>query len=407
MKRQFVTCATGVLLCVSALPVTAGSAGFSGIAASADSAETASNNPAGMSRLPESTSTVSLILGSSLGSFEVDQEQTTTSGGDPDDEFSPVLVPQAYYVRPLTDSLHAGISLTIPSGFGSEYGSDWAGRYYTDSYSLVYVAVTPALSWRVNDQWSVGAAVGINYISSESEVAINTLGPGASDGRLEADLDGVGTNFSLSVLWQMTEKTRFGLVYTSESKTEIDGELKFRNEGPVLGGLLDRGILSDEIEVEQVMPQRIVGGVYHELDSGAFITADIAWVEFSQFGPAWVSLDGDEIELSDGGYDNLWAGTLGYGFPVADGLRYTIDAFYVQAPISDSKRTLALALDRIWGIGAGVQVDRGNGRSFDLNLHLVDFGESPVDTGPSATRGRVVGETEDPYALVLSGAYHF
>lgn len=407
MKRQFATCAMGVLAFLPTSPASANSAGFSGIAASADSAETASNNPAGMSRLPEPTATVSAMLGAGLGSFEVDQEQTTTSGGDPDNDFSPVLVPQAYYVKPLTDSIHAGISLTIPSGFGSEYGSDWAGRYYSDSYSLVYVAVTPALSWRVNEQWSVGAAVGINYISSESEVAINTLTPGAGDGRLEADLDGVGTNFSLSVLWEMTERTRFGLVYTSESKTEIDGKLKFRNEGPVLGGLLDRGILSDEIEVEQVMPQRIIGGVYHELDSGAFITADIAWVEFSRFGPAWVSLDEDRIELDDGGYNNLWAGTLGYGFPVTNGLRYTIDAFYVQAPVDDGKRTLALALDRMWGIGAGVQVDRGGGKSFDLNLHLVDFGKSPVDTGPSAVRGRVVGETEHPYAVVLSGAFHF
>ncbi|UCO95863.1 outer membrane protein transport protein [Metapseudomonas lalkuanensis] len=238
---------SGVLACLGTSPVVAGSAGFAGIAASADSAETASDNPAGMARLDKPTATISLLQATGLGKFEVDEGQTTTSGGDPDNDLNPVMVPQAYYVRPLTDDLHAGISLTIPSGFGSEYGSDWAGRYYTDSYSLVYVAVTPALSWRINEQWSIGASVGINYISSQSEVAINTLVPGAADGKLEADLDGVGTNFSLSLLWEMTEKTRFGLVYTSESKTDIDGDLKFRNTGPVIGGLLERGVLSDEI----------------------------------------------------------------------------------------------------------------------------------------------------------------
>ncbi len=407
MRCASVRVCVGVLAGLAASSVMAGSAGFAGIAASANSAETASDNPAGMSRLPEATSTVSVLLGAGLGSFEVDKGKTTTSGGDPNNDISPVLVPQAYYVRPLTDSLHAGISLTIPSGFGSDYGSDWAGRYYSDSYSLVYVAVTPALSWRINEQWSVGASVGINYISSESEVAINTLVPGASDGRLKADLDGVGTNFGLSMLWEMTPKTRFGLVYTSEAKTDIDGKLKFSNQGPVLVDLLNRGVIGDKVKVEQVMPQHIIGGVYHDLDTGGFITADIAWIEFSKFGAASVSLDGDKIDVDDGTYNNIWAGTLGYGFPAIDGLRYTLDAFYVQSPVDDSKRTLALPLDRIWGVGAGVQVDRGDLKSVDLNLHLVDFGKAPVDTGPSAARGRVAGETEHPYALVLSGAYHF
>lgn len=397
----------GILAYLYSSHVPAGSAGFAGIAASADSAETANNNPAGMSRLEKPTSTISLMQATGLGRFDLDQRQTSVNGGDPDNDLNPVLVPQAYYVRPLTDSLHGGISLTIPSGFGSEYGSDWAGRYYTDSYSLVYVAVTPALSWRINEQWSVGASVGINYISSQSEVAINTLTPGAADGRLEADLDGIGTNFSLSVLWQMTEKTRFGLVYTSESKTDIDGDLKFRNTGPVIGSLIERGVLDDSIEVEQVMPQRIIGGVYHELDSGAFIVADIAWVEFSRFGTNSVSMAGETIDVEDGGFNNFWAGTVGYGFPSNGGLRYTLDAFYVQAPVDDGKRTLAMPLDRMWGVGAGVQIDYSSGKAIELNLHLVDFGKSPVDTGPSAVRGRVVGETEHPYAVILSGAYHF
>lgn len=396
-----------VLVSLLAAPALAGSAGFSGIAASANSAETASDNPAGMARLTEPASTFSVMLGKGFGRFEVDEQRTSTDGGDPDNDSSPVLVPQAYYVRPISDTVNAGISLTIPSGFGSEYGSDWAGRYYSDSYSLVYVALTPALSLRINEQWSVGASVGINYISSESEVALNSLVPGAIDGRLKADLNGVGTNYSLSMLWQMTEKTRFGLVYTSEAKTDIDGKLKFRNPGPVVGDLLNRGILDDHIEVEQVMPQRIIGGIYHELDSGAFITADIAWVEFSKFGATSITLSDNKIDVEDGTYNNLWAGTLGYGFPVSNGRRYTLDAFYIQAPVDDDKRTLAMALDRMWGIGAGVQIDHPNEHSVDLDVHLVDFGKSPVDTGPSAMRGRVVGETKHPYALLFSAAYHF
>jgi long-chain fatty acid transport protein len=404
--------ATGIVIAIGTLlsaPAMAGSAAFSGITASANSAETASNNPAGMARLQTASTTASLALANGFGEFKVDQAQSSP-GGDPDNEFSPVLIPQGYHVRPINERLTAGISLTVPSGFGSDYGSDWAGRYQTESYSLVYIALTPAVAWRINQQWSVGASLGINYTSSESEVAFKTLAPGPSqgpDGRLSAELDGVGTRLGLSALWEMSERTRFGLVYTSESETDIDGKLKFRNPGPVVGGLLERGLLPDNLEVEQVLPQRIIGGVYHELDDGAFITADLAWIEFSKFGTSSISLGNARIDVDEGNFNNIWAGTLGYGFPASNGRQYSIGAFFVQQPVDDDKRSLALPLDRIWGVGAGVNFQRANGHSLDVNLNLADYGKAPVDTGDSRLRGRVIGETDNPYAVVISTAYHF
>ncbi len=405
-------CSAGCILLGASLlsgSVLAGSAGFSGITASANSAETASNNPAGMARLKAPSTTARLALANGFGTFNVDQAQSSP-GGDPDNDFSPVLIPQGYHVRPLTEELTAGISLTVPSGFGSSYGSDWSGRYYTDSYSLVYVALTPAIAWRISPQWSVGMSLGINYTSSESEVSFRTLGPGPSlgpDGRLSAELDGVGTRFCFSTLWEMSAQTRFGLVYTTESETEIDGTLKFRNPGPVVGNLLARGLIPRHIEVEQVLPQRLTGGVYHELEGGAFITADLAWIDFSAFGTSAITLGDTRIEVDEGQFNDIWAGTLGYGFPVSHGRQYSIGAFFLQQPVDDDKRTLALPLDRIWGIGVGVNLQLPDQQSLDLNLNLADYGKSPVDTGSSPLRGRVVGETDNPYAVVITSAYHF
>jgi long-chain fatty acid transport protein len=395
------------LLVMAAAPARAGQPAFSGLAASADTAETASSNPAGMTRLPEAAATARLLVAAGFGDFEVDESLTTTSGGNPDNEFSPVLVPLGYYVRPVGDRVHLGISLTVPSGFGADYGPSWAGRYYTQEYSLVYVALTPAISYRLNERWSVGAALGINYTSSESKVALNTLVPGLPDGQLTADLDGIGTNFSLSALWQLNDRLRFGLSYTSEANTDIDGRLRFRDPGPVLSALIERGVIPDRIEVRNTLPQRVLAGMYRELDSGGYLSLDLLWVEFSRFGTSAISLDGETINVEGGAYNNIWAGSIGYGFPAARGRRYRVGAFYIQQPVDDDKRTLALALDRVWGVGAGVELRRDNGRVVDLNLNLIDYGTGPVDTGPSLLRGRVVGETERPYAVMLEAAVHF
>lgn len=401
--------ALGALVVLAAAPVLAGGPALSGISAQADSAETAVSNPAGMSRLAEPSYTVRVAVGEGLGEFEVDDERTTAGGGNPESDFSPVVVPLFFYVRPLNERWHAGLSLTVPTGFGADYGSEWAGRYYSDYYTLVYVALTPALSYRVNDALSLGIAVNVNYTLSETKVNFNNLGASAADGRLETELDGVGASFSLSVLWEVDARTRYGLIYTSEAQADLEGDLKFRKLSPLLEQTLrQKGVLESDIEVENTLPQRVIGGVYHELESGAYLTADAMWMQFSEFGTSSVSLNGDTLEVDEGGsFQDFWGASLGWGFPACGRLRWSVGAFYVSAPTDDDERSLALALDRMWGVGGGVSIARPKGRSVDLNLNLVDYGKAPVDTGESAWRGRVVGETDNPYAVMLDGAYHF
>lgn len=173
-----IAAALGLGLGAASLPATVGAASpaFTGLAAVADDAEGALTNPAGMTRLDRPTTSLGALVAQGFGSFEVDQQRTTVDGGDPDNSNDPIAIPSAYYVRPVGDRWRVGISLTVPSGFGSDNGGRWAGRYYSDSYSLVYVALTPAVAWRVDEHWSVGLGVGINYTLSSSEVGLPAPG---------------------------------------------------------------------------------------------------------------------------------------------------------------------------------------------------------------------------------------
>ena len=391
----------------ASLPATVGAASpaFTGLAAVADDAEGALTNPAGMTRLDRPTTSLGALVAQGFGSFEVDQQRTTVDGGDPDNSNDPIAIPSAYYVRPVGERWRVGISLTVPSGFGSDNGGRWAGRYYSDSYSLVYVALTPTVAWRVDEHWSVGLGVGINYTLSSSEVAINTLLPSRPDGRLEADLDGIGVNVTASLLWEPSPHTRFGLVYTSSSEADLDGTLHVRNAGPVIDAL---GLDRLDLEVRNRLPQRVLAGVYHELDDRWSFTADVMWVDFSEFGTAGVALNGRDLSLDPPGiYDDVWFTSLGVGRQLDPRWKFEAGAFYVSQPVSDSDRTLSMRLDRIVGLGAGAHYELANGDGLDFSATLVDYGDAPVDTGPSLLRGRVVGSNSNPYALLLGIAWHF
>jgi long-chain fatty acid transport protein len=134
-----------------------------GLFATANTAETAYLNPAGMTRLEGSHKTLQGILVYSFAEFEVDKDLTSVAGGNPDSDNTPIIIPGFYYTRQLNEEWWFGFSANIPSGFGSSYGDDWAGRYYSDEFTLVYVGMNPALAYRVNDKWSLGLGANINY----------------------------------------------------------------------------------------------------------------------------------------------------------------------------------------------------------------------------------------------------
>lgn len=407
MKRCFANQHTLLLLCLVALvpAVRAGSPALSGIVAEANNAESVFSAPAGMSRLEGTEMTVQMMYATSLTSFDVDESQTTIAGGDPDLGDEPIFIPSVYYVRQLNDRWHVGASLTVPTGFGSDYGSTWSGRYETVDFSLVYIALTPAVAYRVSDKLSLGGALGINYTSETSEVKIPQPFQ-EGDGKISSDLDGIGLNVTLSLLYEFTEHTRAGIAWTSDSDADLDGDIKLRKLDPVFDELATRlGIKNIDTELTNTLPQRVLAGVYHEFPSGNYFTVDGMWMKFSDFAVSDVKLNGNKVDINQRDiYNDLYALTIGAGFPASDRLTYKVGAMYLSEAVDDDDRTFSIRMDRMWGVGAGVGYVLPNGNALDLNLNLFNVGDAPVDT--QSALGRVVGENDDPWAVMVELSYH-
>ena len=405
MNRKICVAALAAGVSLSAGYAYAGPA-LSGLVGEADNAESVFAAPAAMSRLEGNHMTVQGMYVASFSDFDVDENKTTIDGGDPENGDDPIIIPSLYYVRQLNDDWHVGASLTVPTGFGSDYGPTWAGRYQTVDYSLVYIALTPAVSYRVNDKFSLGASLGINYTSSVGEVKIPQP-LGERDGKITSDLDGVGVNGTISLFYEFSEKTRGGISWTSDSEADLEGTVKLRNLGPILDEIAERrGIRNVDTEVTNTLPQRVLAGIYHEFDSGTFVTFDTMWMKFSDFTVDDIKLNGEDLEVTTPEiYDDFWAFTAGVGFPVSDRLTYKFGAMYMTQPVDDEDRTFAIRLDSMWALGAGITYRLENEKELDVNATFLNVGESPVDI--DGTAGRVAGKSEDPYAMMFELTYHF
>jgi len=402
-SRATCICCIALGLLSIATSIQAKRPGFSGLTALADSPDTAFWNPAGATRLPESIE-LQLVTAYSNADFEVDE--ATFGGGDPHKQDEINFIPGVYYVNPLNDKWVHSLSVNVPSGFGSDYGSSWSGRYLSQESSLVFLAINNSLAYRWNEDLSFAAGIQVMYVGSESKTRVDNIGP-RGDGRLKLDEDGVGAGVTLSSLYELSPETRFGITYRSETKIDLDGTPEFKNiDNTYLVALNDLGLLGREIDVDFKVPQTVQLGLFHQLNDRYSVTADIFWVDMSAFGVTSVSAGPDHVSV-ESTFKDTYLTSIGLGYRWDSRTQVNVGIGYMKSPVDNDDRTLYLPLDELWIYGVGVERELKNGDIITVNFEYVDIGNAPVDQENSALSGRVEGEYKNNYAALLDFSYRF
>lgn len=372
---------------------------LTGISAAADDASVAGNNPAGMTRFGTSAKRFELMT------FFTDN---TWEGrlGDNGREFvsedtSTTIVPSGNMVKPIRDNLWFGFTV-LGSGFSEDFDDDWPGRYLVDQYDLVYISAFPSLATKLTDKLSVAASLALTYTTYEQEKAVPNLDPGAGDGRLKVDADGTTVGFALSALYELTERTRFGIVYRSEIDAELDGGVEFSDLSPRTEELLDAaGLLDARVEITSRTPQAITTGIYHEFSDGGAVTLDLVWADFSEFKLSEIYVNGDQFVESNPTYDDIFALSASYSRPVRDRWRVGFGAFWVDDMLEDENRTITLRLDSMWSAGLGLEWQWTEKRALSATLNYLEIGEAPVASPALPGIGSVVGRFADRQTIYL------
>ena len=379
---------------------------FTGLFAKAYDATTVFTNPAGMSQLEGTQMSGNGILLVDLSKFEVNENQTTMDGGDPRGS-DPTLIPSFFYSYQYKENWHFGYSLNVPTGFGATNGPNWAGRYYSDRFSLVYIALSPAVSYSFGDSFSLAAASRIMYSDSEvrTQVNNNLEGDRYEDGHLTANADGFGAGFSVSALYSPSPDTRFGLVWNSEVNIDMDSDLDLHNVRRPQE-IIDR-IQSQTFELADNVPQSVGLGLYHRLDNDWDFTLDAMWMEFSDFGVTDVYLQDGTLQVPEGLYNNFWTVTTGASWPVNERMRGSVGFLWMEQPVDDANRSFGMDLDEMWGVGVGLTYKLAGGNDLEFSFDVLDTGSGPIETGDSLLKGRVVGKSKDHYSLVFDFTYNW
>ncbi len=361
-----------------------------GMAASADSALTASSNPAGISRFTARAVEGELLWFASESEWESEfsdsgEQFNSKDSGD-------TFVPRVALIQPINDRFSASFTF-LGTGFSDDLG-DWPGRYFIESYDSVYISAFPSLAYRVNDQWSVAASVAITYSSFKQERAVrNIFDPGFGDGRSEIETDSVEFGFGLSTLYQSSERTRWGLTYQSEIKPKQDGDNDLSGLGPNTEAVMDGlGLLNSDVTVESTSPQSVMAGMYHEFVNDHAVTVDLVWNDFSNFRLSEFYFNGEAFAETDVNYNDIYALSTSYSWPVSDRWMLGVGGLITNEMIDDDERTMTLRLDALWSAGVAAEWQWTDSRRVKMSLSYIGLDDAPVVTasipGPGSLEGK-------------------
>lgn len=179
-----------------------------------------------------------------------------------------------YGVYKFTDKIDLGLAINNPFQNNVNWDKNWAGKYICISNKLNVQNIQPAISYRVNDKFSLGGGLMFTRYRHQASKALNYENANG-DVIMNYDLKAFALGLNLGVnynykKWHLGFNVRSGLNYKNAK-----GEISLENAP---SSLLANGILptpNTAISANVKLPSVVSLGAAYELDQNWLVTMDV------------------------------------------------------------------------------------------------------------------------------------
>nr|WP_298380251.1 TonB-dependent receptor [uncultured Halomonas sp.] len=260
------------------------------------------------------------------------------------------LIPYAFYAQPINDRLAFGFGVYAPFGSKTDYEDSFQGRNQGNYTEVRVVSAQPTLSYRFNDQWSVGAGVTYNRIDGELQrqvPLVTPLGRTEADSRVKGDDEAWGYN--LGVIYRPVPETTLGLTYRSKVDYTLEGDFKADVKGLPIS-------IRDDAELDLTTPETINLSVTQQMSDNFKLMVGASWSRWSRFERILVTGKArGEVTNEEQSYENAWAYAVGGEYQLNPAWVLRAGLSIDQTPTQDDTRSVRIPSDdrRIFSLGAG------------------------------------------------------
>ncbi|MGB3977083.1 MAG: OmpP1/FadL family transporter [bacterium] len=386
MRTLFVT---SLFLCTLSLFVPAiFSAGFSiyeqgatamGMAgaftAKADNPSAIFYNPAGISQLEDTQIAVGMTAIPPKSKMEDPYGRTWET------EDQVFWIPNVYLTHHLNDDWNLGLGIFAPYGLGM----DWSGekyfvyRYLLRDVSIESIYVSPVVSYRFLDDWSVAAgalwvkskvsykaAIDMTNVADALSAALGTtIILDDSDMTLKGDNDSGDWGFNLGVHGQI-DRVHLGLSYRSKVKCGYEGNANFyvpeSGYGPAVDSIIRNYFPDTKGRTEMTMPETIAVGLGYDVTEKFYTEFDVLWMGWSSYKS--LDIDFEFAGLPDVSQKKDWKDVLSYRlglhYQATDQISVFGGVYYDTSPVPDETLDPILPDADRYSMQIGAGYDFGN-----------------------------------------------
>lgn len=235
----------------------------------------------------------------------------------------------------------------------------------------------------------------------------NVLGlRNAEDGQLRYKDNDWGTGANVGVLYNLNERTKFGLAWTSKIKLKFEDKPDLKKiSNPLLRLALNR-LDADQLNVDMNVPQTVTTSVSYQLDPQWTLLGSLGWQDWSDFGKVGVEVDtdlGSTSRTAQRQYKDTWHASIGAQHQINPKLRWNVGLGYDSSAVDDKDRTVDNPMNEAWRLATGVSYALQDDVDVHMSYTLIYLGDMDVQQTKARSGGSVSGEYKNAALHVLGG----
>ncbi|PVZ85532.1 long-chain fatty acid transporter FadL [Serratia sp. S1B] len=386
---------------------------YSGEGAVADTAASASRNPATMMMFDRPAISGGMVFINP----DVNITGRSPSGQSLDAKnIAPTAwVPDLHYIQPLNDQWAVGGSVTSNFGLATEYSDTYPAGSVGGTTDLTTLNINLSAAYRLNQHFSFGLGFDAVYAKAKIDrhagdlpllIAGSGQLPPALAGQvaqipantqishLEGDKWGYGWN--AGILYQVDDNNRFGFTYRSEVKIDFEGDYSSQLPSAYNSLLhqigLPTGTNGNTIPgyLTLNLPEMWEISAYHKVAPQWAVHYNMTYTSWSQFQELKATgSDGNTLFYKHEGFRDAYRMALGTTYFYDDNWTFRTGIAFDQSPVPAQNRSISIPdQNRTW-------LSAGTTYAFNKN--------ASVDVGVSYMHGQKVSIHEGPYKFESEG----
>ena len=297
------------------------------------------------------------------------------------------VAPNMSFSQQINDKYTFGLGVNVPFGMVTKYDARWAGADHGATSKVTAVTTTPMIAYKATDKLSLGVGLPIQYFKAR---LTSTGAYGTAGVAMEGDTVDVG--YQLSALYELSDKTRFGVNYRSEINHKLKGEI----ESPNMPSLYNP-IYNQDITARIDTPALFSVGAYHEINDKWAVMAEYQRV-------FWNSFDSIDIYGQDRGgmisstpehWEDANFYAIGASYQIDDQWKLRLGLAYDDSAVKMDYRTPRIPDSRRIWYSTGLEYQYNENLTFDMGFTYIQAKEAKIDIDNSTTSRGVTAEYEN------------